>query len=91
MTEEKSFNAKTTSKHLSEYLGDLLKEKEIDSMYAAYSMEYTFGVKIHNDVDKYIKESKDNNTERSTIRLTLVHDMVGGINNDKRMLPRVSR
>ena len=88
-------NASTTTELLNKYLGEQLKSYSIDPKFGAYAMENTFGEKIHAQVEglcKFAEEGgfnggKDN--AKSIIIVTLSHDLGGGLNNDKLMLPRV--
>lgn len=81
-----------TAEYLVEYLGEVLVSNEIDPLFASYAMEHTFGEGIHKAIDGFIKfaSEPDNDIDADGIRFTLAHDMVGGLNQDKLMMPRVS-
>jgi hypothetical protein len=96
-------NVSTTTELLNKYLGEQLKAHSIDPKFGAYAMENTFGEKIHAQVEgfcKFAEESgffilplrlnNDGKKEvKNLIKIILSHDLVGGLNNDKLMLPRV--
>ena len=82
--------AKLTAQHLSAYIPDVLESYELDPAYCAYSLEFTFGKDIHKKIDGFIRFAKDYGLEDHDIKATLCHDISGGLNNDKMMLPRVS-
>ena len=92
------YNAFTTKKHLSDYIGQELEKNGLDAGYVAYAMENTFKQDIHTKIEGFIKfmnqEIKDNPEKQAElildIKITLMHDVAGGIKNDKLMLPRVS-
>jgi hypothetical protein len=80
----------TTANHLTNYIPDVLEAYKLDAMYCAHSLEFTFGEKIHKQIDGFIRFAKDQGLEEHDIKATLCHDIGGGLNNDKMMLPRVS-
>jgi hypothetical protein len=85
-------NAETTAVHLEKYIGTILKENNLVAKFCAYVMEATFGSKIHDQVHGFITFAQDpeNGLTEHDIQATLCHDLSGGLNRDKMMLPRVS-
>jgi hypothetical protein len=49
-----------------------------------------FGDEIHEDIEGYIKFCEDNKTLKADIEFNLIHDLWGAINEDTRMMPRVT-
>ena len=92
------YNAFSTKKHLSDYIGQELEKNGLDAGYVAYAMENTFKQDIHTKIEGFINfmknEIKENPEKEAElildIKITLMHDAVGGIKNDKLMIPRVS-
>ena len=82
--------AENTAKHLSNYIGDILEQNELDAKFCAYMLEFVFGEKIHKNIDGFINFAKDENIEQHQIKVALAHDLGGALNRDKLMLPRVS-
>lgn len=94
-----SINAKTTAKWLVKYLSTQLTQHKLDADYCAYSMEHTFGEGIHAMVDGFCRQAESGKLDIDEtskddrinfIGITLAHDMCGGLQNDKLMLPRVT-
>lgn len=88
-------NAKTTTEHLKKYIGEILDDSNVDAKFAAYCLEKTFGEDIHKKIDGFISyvlefPNRFNNEVDMAIATTLCHDVSGGINHDKLMMPRVS-
>tara|TARA_Y100001972_G_C7663179_1_gene334744 strand:- start:4409 stop:4717 length:309 start_codon:yes stop_codon:yes gene_type:complete len=90
-------NSETTSKILDKYLGDILKKNDLDSKYVSFLMEYIFKEDIHNKIAGFINFMNDEikmNPDQKNITLldiktTLIHDVMGACNHDKKMIPRV--
>ena len=83
-------NQIATSKTLITYLGDILKEREIDPFSSSLKLEEVFGKEIHLQIDGFINFAKENDLRDTDIRTTLAHDLIGAFGNDTMMLPRVS-
>lgn len=72
---------------LEHYLSDI---SGVDWTFSAYAMEKTFGADIHKDVAGFMRYGLDNDLPKHNIQMNLAHDMMGGLNRDKLMLPRVT-
>ena len=81
---------KETTEILKKYIGDMLEKYEINIAHAVFSLEYTFGAKIHSNIQNFIEFAKENNINDDDIAITLAHDVGGALRNDTLMLPRVS-
>ena len=79
-----------TADILETYINDILKGNDLDSKLCSKKLEFTFGKKIHQMIDGFIRFAEQNDVELHDIKATLVHDLSGGLNHDKMMLPRVS-
>lgn len=84
--------SQNTADLLKEYLLDVLKRNKLNARFCAYSLEYTFGVEIHKQIDGFIAFATEptNGLGADDIRATLCHDLGGALNQDTLMLPRVS-
>ena len=76
--------------HLEEYIGDILKEKNLDTIKCISMLSVVFGKKVLRDIDGFVVFAKENNLSAHDIRCGLVHDLGGAMRMDKLMLPRVS-
>jgi len=76
--------------HLEEYLGDILKEKNLDPIKCVSILSVVFGKKVLRDIDGFIVFAKNHNLDRTDIRSCLAHDLGGAMRMDKLMLPKVS-
>jgi hypothetical protein len=79
-----------TANHLTNYIGDILTSNELDAKFCAYMLEFTFGEKIHKQIDGFINFAKDEKIEQHEIRFALAHDLGGALRKDSLMMPRVS-
>lgn len=82
--------AHNTADILETYINDILKSHELDAKFCAYKLEFTFGKKIHKMIDGFIRFAEQNEIDAHQIKATLCHDLGGGLNHDKLMMPRVS-
>ena len=76
--------------HLETNIGDELKKCNATSNKCVVMLEYTFGAKVFDQIDGFIKYAKEHNFSDFQIKTTLLHDVGGALNRDKLMLPRVS-
>ena len=83
-------SAETTSVHLSNYIGEVLKTNQLDAKFCAYCLEANFGNEIHKMINGFINFSKENNISNDDIMVTLCHDLGGALRQDQMMMPRVS-
>lgn len=79
-----------TTEILITYIGDVLKRNDLNARFCAYNLEFTFGEEIHKAIDGFINFAKENDFDSHQISATLCHDLGGGLNHDKLMMPRVS-
>jgi hypothetical protein len=82
--------AENTTEILKTYLSDVLESYQLNARTCAYKLEFTFGEQIHKAIDGFIQFAKENDFDSHDIKATLCHDLGGGLNHDKLMMPRVS-
>tara|TARA_R110001592_G_scaffold192794_2_gene439662 strand:+ start:66 stop:353 length:288 start_codon:yes stop_codon:yes gene_type:complete len=83
------FNYQTTTEILKKYVDIILEKNQLDAKFVSYKLEHVFGKEIHKKIYGFVNFMITEKENIEDIRITLIHDIAGALNNDKLMLPRV--